>query len=263
MKIKILIAALLIALSPVSFAKAQSKPTIVLVHGAWETSAVWQQVAHELRADQYKVIAVDLPGRPSNPLPIDKVTLQLYQQTVSKAIASQQSPVVLVGHSFGGFTISNEAEAEPSKIKTLVYIAAYIPEDGESMLTLASQDKGSHVPPTLSINKSAGTVSVLYAARAGLFANDASPDLGKLVADSLVDEPLAPLATPVHLTNDRFGSVDKVYIETLRDQVISPDFQMMMVQRTKVKLVLTINTGHTPFFTQPQLLAWEIEKAAQ
>jgi pimeloyl-ACP methyl ester carboxylesterase len=67
----------------------------------------------------------------------------------------------------------------------------------------------------------------------------------------------------VTLTASRFGRVDKVAIHTLRDEVVSPALQASMAKSTALRLQLTINTGHTPFITQPDALAAEIEKAAK
>jgi pimeloyl-ACP methyl ester carboxylesterase len=79
----------------------------------------------------------------------------------------------------------------------------------------------------------------------------------------ILDEPLAPLATPVHVTDARFGRVDKVYVHTALDQVISPAFQAKMVASTPVRTEITLQTGHMPFLTDPEGLAKAIEAAAQ
>jgi pimeloyl-ACP methyl ester carboxylesterase len=263
MNIRTGVTALLLAAAPLTAAAAHTKPTIVLVHGAFETSDVWGYVSGKLKHDGYKVISVDLPGRPGNPLPMGQVTLAGYQQAVSDAIAHERRPVVLVGHSFAGIVISAEAEAEPAKIKTLVYVAAYIPQNGESLLTLATSDKDSKLGPLLKIEKDKGVASVDPVAGAAVFANDAPAPVQDAVAKAIVDEPLAPLATPVALTESRFGRVDKVAIHTLLDEVVSPALQARMAQSTPLRLQLTINTGHTPFITQPDALAAEIETAAR
>ena len=109
-------------------ARAAPLPTIALVHGAWEESNVWDNVTPKLRADGYKVIVITMPGRPSDPLPLNMVSLYLYRDTILKSIDQERHPVVLVGHSFAGMTISAVAEAAPSKIETLVSLAAYLPK---------------------------------------------------------------------------------------------------------------------------------------
>ncbi|NPD70035.1 alpha/beta fold hydrolase (plasmid) [Lichenicola cladoniae] len=255
-------AAVILATAPVAIAASPHKATEVLVHGAFETSGVWDRVTAKLEKDGYSVKTVDLPGRPGNEAPMSAISLDLYQQTIATAIAGERHPVVLVGHSFGGFAISAEAEAEPDKVQTLLYVAAYLPRSGDSLLTMATADRGSKLAPLLVINKEKGYASVAPEAGAAVFASDAPAAVQSIVAGGIVNEPLAPLVTPIVLTDSRFGSVDKVTIRTLRDQVVSTPFQVEMAKSTPVRLQLTIDTGHTPFVTEPNRLALEIEKAA-
>jgi pimeloyl-ACP methyl ester carboxylesterase len=241
---------------------AADRPSIVLVHGAFEDVHVWDKVTANLQADGYHVIAIDLPGRPSAPMAIDKVSADVYRDTVLQAVAKEARPVVLVGHSFGGIAISAAGEAEPQRVKTLVYLAAYLPKNGDSLLSLATVDRDSKMGPQLNIDKVKGIASVNRAARADLFANDGPDGLRKAIPDMIIDEPLSPLATPVTLTPARFGKVDKVYIHTTQDQVVSPYLQGQMVAATPVRLELTLSTGHTPFLTDVSGLTAAIERAA-
>jgi pimeloyl-ACP methyl ester carboxylesterase len=256
---KVFVAAALFSAS----AMAAEKPAIVLVHGAFEDAHIWDGVSSKLKADGYPVIAVELPGRPGSPMAANLVSNDVYRDTILKAINSQPRPVVLVGHSFGGIAISNVAEAAPSKVKTAVYLAAYLPKDGESMLSLAQQDRDSKAGPALNIDKTKGIISVNYAARADLFANGAPEGLRKALPDLIIDEPLAPIVTPVKLTSQGFGSVDKVYIHTAQDNVVSPYLQKKMVEETPVRLQFTLNTGHIPFLTDVPGLVSAIEKSAK
>src|SRR5476649_2250672 len=176
---------------------AAEKPAIALVHGAFEDVHIWDGVSAKLQADGYRVIGVDLPGRPGAPMATNLVTLDVYRDAVLKAIAGERQPVVLVGHSFGGMTLSAVAESAPARIRTLVYLAAYLPQDGESMMSLAQQDRDSKAGPALRIDKDKGIIAIDYAARADLFANGAPDGLRKVLPDLILDEPLAPIATPV------------------------------------------------------------------
>ena len=244
-------------------AMAAEKPAIVLVHGAFEDSHIWDGVSAKLRADGYRVIYADLPGRPSAPMATNLVSGDMYRDTVLNAINAESQPVVLVGHSFGGIAVSAVAEAAPAKVKTAVYLAAYLPQDGESMLSLAKQDRDSKAGPALQIDEAKGMISINYAARADLFANGAPEGLRKVLPDLIIDEPLGPIVTPVKLTAQRFGKVDKVYIHTAQDQVVSPYLQQKMVAATPARLEFTLNTGHTPFLTDVPGLVSAIEKSAE
>jgi pimeloyl-ACP methyl ester carboxylesterase len=214
-----------------------------------------------LKKDGYRVAVVTLPGRPTAPLSPDKASLDLYRDTILNAIGSEKRPVVLVGHSFAGIPISMVAESAPERVKTLVYVAAYLPKDGQSLLDLGNGDRDSKIGPHLQIMKDKGIIAVEYSARADLFCKGCNDQFRAAIPNLIVDEPLIPLTTPVHLTADRFGRVGKVYIHTAQDQVVSPWLQATMVAATPVRAEMTLNSGHTPFLTDPHGLARDIEIA--
>jgi pimeloyl-ACP methyl ester carboxylesterase len=251
------------AAATLSGAVAAPKPSIVLVHGAWEQSDVWGRVTPGLEKDGYRVIVVTMPGRPQSPAPPDQVSLDLYRDTILKAIAGEKRPVVLVGHSFAGFPISAAAEKAPKKIKTLVYLAAYLPKDGQTLLDLGNSDQDSKVGPALQVDKEKGIIAIAHGARADLFASDGPDGLRQVVPGLIVDEPLGPLVSPVHLTAGNFGTVDKVYIHTGKDKVVSPWLQARMVAATPVRQEMTLQTGHTPFLNAPDEVVKAIETAAR
>ncbi|CAM2155316.1 Alpha/beta hydrolase [Pararobbsia alpina] len=244
-------------------ASAAEKPPIVLVHGAFEDAKIWGHVSAKLQADGFKVVAVELPGRPGSPAAPNEVSLNLYRDTVLAALNKTHHPAVVVGHSFGGLVIADAAEAAPKKIKTLVFLAAYLPQDGDSLVSMANKDADAKIGPHLQIDKEKGIATIEYSARADLFANDGPDGLRKAIPDLILPEPVVPLGTPVHVTAANFGQVDKVYIHTANDQVISPSFQAKMVAATPVRAEYTLQTGHTPFLTDPDGLAKAIEDAAK
>ncbi|HET9625057.1 MAG TPA: alpha/beta fold hydrolase [Kofleriaceae bacterium] len=239
-----------------------AKPSIALVHGAWETASAWDAVRARLTADGYTVAAIDLPGRPGNPLAPADATLAGYAQAVEAGIADLPRPVVLVGHSFGGFTISAVAEAQPADIQTLVYLAAFVPRDGASVLDLAMTDPASQVGAHLQVDPAAGLATIDASAGGAVFANDGTPAQQAAVAAALVPEPLAPLGMPAHVSATLAG-FDKVYIKTLRDQAVTPAAQAAMIGSTTFRATLELDTGHSPFVTDPDGLTAAIEHAIE
>lgn len=238
------------------------KPAIILVHGAFSNGHVWGHVAGKLQAQGRTVVTVDLPGRPGAPMAADQVSLDLYRDTVVEALNSVSGPAILVGHSFAGIVIAAAAEQVPEKIETLVFVAAYLPQDGDSLLSLAQQDRDAKIGPQLTIDKERGIAVVDYAARAELFANDGPAPLKARLPDLILDEPAAPLVTPVRVTGERFGRVDRIYIHTGVDQVISAAFQAEMVARTPVRKTVSLQTGHLPFLTDVEGMVQAIGDAA-
>ncbi|MGH2516376.1 MAG: alpha/beta hydrolase [Ktedonobacterales bacterium] len=104
-----------------------TKPTIVLVHGAWADGSSWDGVTRRLQADGYTVA---VPPNPLRGLTYDAAYLADFLQTIS-------GPIVLVGHSYGGAVITNAAVGN-ANVKALVFVDAFVPDQGESVLQLAS-----------------------------------------------------------------------------------------------------------------------------
>ena len=252
-----------LALSVPLFAK--EKPTIVLVHGAFQDAAhTWAKIEPGLKAKGYKVIAENLPGRDGDATDPHALTTEAYKEAVLKAISSEAQPVVLVGHSFGGITISNVAEAAPEKIKALVYLSAYLPKDGDSLQSLSQTDKDSRLGQdgNFVVSPDYSYASVKAEQGGHLFGNDAQGTTQEAIGKSLIQEPLAPMANPVKLTPDRFGKILKFYIETTQDLVVSPSLQQRMILGGNVKRVFKIEAGHASYITKPNEVATAISKVA-
>lgn len=108
------------------------RPTVVLVHGAWADASSWSGTARRLQADGYKVVA---PPNPLRGLAGDTAYLQSFLSTIT-------GPVILAGHSYGGAVITDAATGNPN-VKALVYVDAFAPDKGETLLQLVSAQPGS------------------------------------------------------------------------------------------------------------------------
>ena len=239
---------------------ANPAATYILVHGAFEDRRVWDEVVPRLAARGAKAIAVNLPGRERDGTPLEAATLDGYREAVLAVVRAESGPVVLVGHSFGGITISNVAEAAPEKIATLVYVAAYLPAVGaadQSMAKIAETDQWNRFNKerqNFLLSPDYKSASVLADDRLLLFCAHCSPAAQKKTLEILQLEPLAPAGTAVQLTAERFGRVDKVYVHTTRDNAVSYTLQQRMVERTPVRKTFTLATGHSPFLEAPEAL---------
>jgi pimeloyl-ACP methyl ester carboxylesterase len=245
-----------------SLSTVAMKPTVVLVHGAFETADVWRPVEGQLRQSGYETIAVTLPGRTGNPLPPAEATLALYRDTILGVMSPEKRPVVLVGHSLGGMAISAVAEAQPDMVKALVYVAAYLPRDGQSLLTLSRGDANSRLEPTFRRSSDKATAVLDPARAAELFYNGCPSQIRATFVARMVPEPWRPLAEPVSLTPERFGAVSKAYVRTSKDLVVSPALQAAMTAATPVRQSITLKAGHAALMTLPRELARAIARAA-
>ncbi|MDN3548859.1 alpha/beta fold hydrolase [Mucilaginibacter aquaedulcis] len=236
--------------------------TIVIVPGAWSDPSAWAFVEPLLKAKGFDVITVNLPGHGKDSTSFANISLQSYVDAVKTAIGEKDN-IILVGHSMAGIIISQVAEDMPGQIKKLVYVAAFLPKTGESLLTLAQTDADAHVGKYLQINKETGSADIAKNGIIDAFAADAPQPVQEIVVASVKAEPLAPLATPVNLTDARFGSVVKIYIHTLNDHTVSYKLQQKMVAATNVKKEYSLNSSHTPFLSMPDKLAEIISKEAK
>ena len=113
------------------------RSTFVLVHGAWQSSGTWDLLAPLLRKHGHEVITPVLRGLGTDQTRLTSdVSLHQHVEDVSAALAAVRDKAVLVGHSYAGMVISGAVESRPTKVQTLVFLDAFIPEDGQCVLDL-------------------------------------------------------------------------------------------------------------------------------
>jgi pimeloyl-ACP methyl ester carboxylesterase len=169
---------------------------------------------------------------------------------------------VLVGHSRGGIVISEVAEHRPERIQALVYLTAFLLRDGECLFDLAGSDPQSLVPPNMVMSLDRSSSTVRDGALRDLFYGECSDDDLALARLCLKPEPTLPLATPIHVTAERYGSVPRVYIECERDRAMTPAMQRSMQAASPCDQVLSLDTDHSPFFSRPDELAQMLDGLA-
>ncbi len=225
-------------------------PTYVLVHGAWADESAWGFVRNQL-AVHANVIVVNLPAHGADNTYGVGIGLSDYVKTVTDAITTQTGKVILVGHSMAGQIISQVAENVPDKISQLVYVSAYLPKNGESVIDLSKKDNTSQVGMNLEFNSDYSLATIKKDALADAVCADCPPYMKDILVKYHRAEPAKALNDKVSLTS-KYGTVPKYYIATTLDKAVPFTLQQQMIKDNgTIKKVFEMKTSHLPFVVQP------------
>lgn len=229
--------------------------TFMMVHSAWLGGWAWKPVASILEKHGHKVIAPDMPGHGKDQTSPSRVTMESYVRTVTDGLDAQPEPVILVGHSLGGIIISQAAENRPDKVKSLVYLCAFLLPNGGSFMKATEGVRRSMVLDNLVMAEDKTYVTIKEEVMHEAFAHDVPDDAFAQAKPMIVPEPTAPLGTPLSITEERWGRIPRYYIECLEDKAIPPEVQKAMYTAIPVKKVFSMKASHAPNFSAPQELA--------
>ena len=219
---------------------------IVLVHGGFVDGSGWQGVYKALKKAGFAVTIVQNP------------TFSLADDVAvtKRALAAQNGPAILVGHSYGGVVVT-EAGNDP-KVAGLVYVAAFAPDNGESVAALIKDPiPGAPVPPILPPQD--GYLFLDKSKFAAAFAADVSADLAEFMADSQV--PWGVEALSGAISQPAWRTKPSWYLVSTEDRMIPPDAQRAMSKRAG-STVVEVKGSHAVYVSQPEAVASIIAKAA-
>ncbi len=230
----------------------------VLVHGAWAGGWSWEKVVPLLGQKGHQVKAPDLPGHGMDKTPLSGVNLQAYTEKICQVLDEFDDQVILVGHSMGGIVISQAAEERPQKVKKLVYLAAYLLQNGETIMQVFEEDKGSLLGANLTMPDDKSYVTLNEEGIKEVVYPDASDEDKAQIMERIVSQASMPFATPINITEENYGSISRVYIECLNDLVITPTAQKDMYTKMPCERVLSLNASHTPNYGAPEKLVEQL-----
>jgi pimeloyl-ACP methyl ester carboxylesterase len=228
--------------------RVASKPTIVLVHGAWADGTSWQHVIPLLERDGYTVVAVQNP--------LSSVADDI--ATTRRVIRSQKGPVVVVGHSYGGMVITGAAAGE-SNVKGLVFIAAFAPDAGEALGP--SSAKYPAVPGVAALKPDTGGYLYIDPVKFHeVFGKDV-PDAEATIM-AVVQKPLAAAIFGQTLNAAAWKTIPSWYLVSQDDQMINPDQERFYAKRMKAT-TSEVKSSHVSLVTHPVEVTTLIEDAAR
>jgi pimeloyl-ACP methyl ester carboxylesterase len=228
----------------------------VLIHGGGHGGWCWEYVVPLLEAQGHRVLTPDLPGLGADRTPPLEVSLDLWGRSIVDMMRDASEPVILLGHSQGGLAISQAAEYAPELVKTLIYLTAFLPRDGEvagDLMNLIKFEEGESLV-VISVSPDGQYLDFEPScARAALYGD--TPDArAELALARLVPTPATVFGAPIRLSGSRYGAVPRVYIECLRDRAIPLRLQRAMHTASPCRKVLAIDTDHSAFYSAPEQL---------
>lgn len=230
--------------------------TFVLIHGAWHGAWCWAKVTPLLQLAGHRVVAPDLPGHGLDTTPTPEVTMARYVARVCEMLDAEAEPVVLVGHSMGGRVITQTAEQRPERIRKLVYLTAHIPRHGESGAPLVNgENLQARMQSFRELSADGAYTTFKPEHLQEVFYNDCSDEDVAWAKALLAPQAVEPLSAQLSLTDGRFGTVPRAYIECTLDNAIPLALQRQIVANTPCQQVVTLETSHSPFMSAPVPLA--------
>ncbi|MGH9271764.1 MAG: alpha/beta fold hydrolase [Ilumatobacteraceae bacterium] len=232
-----------------------TSPTVLLVHGAFADGSSWNEVVAELQADGIPVRALAHPLR------------GLYADAayVANAAAQVDGPVVLVGHSYGGMVIT-EGGAEAPNVIGLVYVAAFIPELGETLASINTRYPTTSTPPQLIEATYPGPVggeshvelSISSATFPTAFAADLPIEVTRVAAAT--QRPPALACFEEAATRTAWRELPSWALVATADQMIHPDAQHDMAERAGATTI-SVDASHAVAQSQPRIVVDTIRQA--
>jgi pimeloyl-ACP methyl ester carboxylesterase len=237
---------------------------IVLVHGAFGRAACWDRVAPGLRAAGHTVEAIDLPGQGEDPTPVEEITLDRYAERVCEALAGGP-PAILVGHSMGGMVITQAAARCPERVERLVYVAAFVPWDGMSLIDMTQlpEAAGDQIQASMIVEGDPPVARMSPEGAREARYNCCNDEQAAYALARNSPQAVAPLTHPVALDGpgrEAFTALPRTYVMCLQDMAIRPPLQRLMIERAGCEPVIEIDTDHAVWASRPDELAASLNR---
>jgi pimeloyl-ACP methyl ester carboxylesterase len=223
----------------------------VLVHGAFGGAWCWEPVQAPLEAAGHTVETLDLPGGGDDRTPVGEITLESCARRVCDVLAQRPEPAVLVGYSMGGAVVTQAAAYSPERIESLVFVSAFMPADGQSLLDLTHLPEGADdmIQANIVIEGDPPVAVLPDEAAAAAIYNECSEEQQAWAVPRRRPQAVAPFADPVHVDESVLASIPRSYVVTKRDHSIPLALQRRMIREHPCANVVELDADHAPFLS--------------
>jgi pimeloyl-ACP methyl ester carboxylesterase len=236
----------------------------VLVHGAFVGAWCWEPLVGPLEAAGHTVETFDLPGSGEDRTPLAEVTLDAYADRVCAVLGERPEPAVVVAGSMGGMAATQAAVRCRGRVASIVYVAAFLPQDGQSLLELTRLPEGrdDQVQANLVVEGDPPVATMpAEAARQAVY-GCCSDEVARWAIERRGPQPVAPFGEPVAIPDGAFDEIPRSYVLCKRDRAIPPALQRRMLEQAGCTEVVELDTDHVPYLSATDELAHALDRLA-
>jgi pimeloyl-ACP methyl ester carboxylesterase len=236
----------------------------VLVHGAFSGAWIWGPLIDRLEAAGHSVEVFDLPGSGEDYTPPSGATLDAYAARLCEVLASNSEPAIVAGNSMGGIVITQGAARCPSRVRALVYVTAFLPKDGQSLLDLTKLPEGSddQVQANITIEGEPPVATMPAEASRQALYGSCTDDVARWAIARQRPQPVAPFVTPVSIPLGALDDLKRYHVLCTRDRAIPLALQRRMIAENMCTDVVELDTDHTPHLSMTGELAKALHRFA-
>ncbi len=234
----------------------------VLVHGAFSGGWIWEPLAKQLTAAGHTVEAPDLPGSGDDQTPPSGVTLDSCAARIVSALEKSAEPSFLAGSSMGGIIATQAAARCPDRVAALIYVAAFAPRDGQSLLDLSRlpEGAGDQVQANITVEGDPPVATMPDAASRDAIFGSCPDDIASWAIARQRPQAVAPFATPVSIPPGVLDGIPRYYVLCHRDRAIPPALQRRMSKEVECAEVIELDTDHMPHLSKTAQLADALDR---
>lgn len=220
----------------------------VLVHGAFGGAWVWESLRGPLESAGHTVETFDLPGGGNDETPPGDVTLAACADRVCSVLAESPEPAILVGYSMGGAIATQAASNCPQRVAALVFVAAFMPSDGQSLLDLTHLPEGAddQIQANIVIEGEPPVATLPDEAALQAIYNCCTTENATVCVARMRPQPVGPFANPVSVDEQVLAAIPRFYVMTMQDNSIPPALQKRMIEEHPCRKVVELDTDHAP-----------------